>query len=118
MLGYGARVYYPPEDNPNEGGGPIRRSPLVTTHSGDGMQPHGYPQMVLRTPHNVVYDTEPGGAFLPELWSMKFLPDGRVVPAGALGAAGGGGETLAALTAIALGGAAGVALGLLLRRTA
>ena len=78
MLGYGARTYYPIETNPNEGGGPIRRSPLVTTAANAG-------NMVYRTPHAVVPDVEPGGAFEPQLWADKFLPDGRVVKASALG---------------------------------
>jgi hypothetical protein len=51
------------------------------------MRPYGWPSMVLRTPHQVVCDAEPGGAREPFLEYMKFLPDGRVVPAAALGGA-------------------------------
>lgn len=84
MLGYGARVPYPIETNPNEGGGPIRRSPLVT----EIMPWPKAGNMVYRTPHAVVPDVEPGGAFLPRLWKDKFLPDGRLVPMTALGGFG------------------------------
>src|SRR6185295_5500940 len=80
-----ATVRVPEDNNPDHGGGPIRRSPLLTVRSGDGMPPNGWPQMVLRTPHQVVPDTEPGGAVWPGLQYMKFLPDGRLVPANALG---------------------------------
>ena len=82
---FGYSVREPADTSPDDGGGPIRRSPLVTTRSGDGMPPNGWPQMVLRTPHQVVYDAEPGGAAYPGLQYMKFLPDGRLVRAGALG---------------------------------
>jgi hypothetical protein len=84
-LGYGARVRVPLETNPNAGGGPIRRSPLLVTRSNEGMPPYGYPSMVMRTPHAVVPDMEPGGAYEPQLWRSKFLPDGRIVRAGAMG---------------------------------
>lgn len=82
MLGYGARVFQEITNNPNAGGGPIRRSPLLafrTRNDGD---------MVWRTPHAVVPDAEPGGAAEPQLWTEKFLPDGRLVPQDALGAIG------------------------------
>lgn len=79
-------VPYPPETNPNEGGGPIRRVVGVATRTGDGMPPHGWPQMVTRTPTPPVLDREPGGSTWPGIEHMKFLPDGRLVPASALGA--------------------------------
>jgi hypothetical protein len=82
-----ATVRVPEDNNPDHGGGPTRRSPLVVMPSGDGMPPNGWPQMVLRTPHQVVYDAEPGGAAWPGLQYMKYLPDGRLVPANALGGA-------------------------------
>ncbi len=86
MLGYGSGMVREPADtDPNSGGGPIRRSPLLTTRAGDGMPPNGWPQMVLRTPHNVVYEPEPGGAAWPGIVYKKFLPDGRLVDGGALG---------------------------------
>lgn len=85
-FGYGgAMVYEPPELSPDQSGGPIRRTGGITTRSGEGMRPHGWPTMVRRTPHAVVYDAEPGGATYPGLQYQKFLPDGRLVPAGALG---------------------------------
>jgi hypothetical protein len=85
MVFNNAGVFYPEETDPDVGGGPIRRSPLVTARSGDGTPPHGWPQMVQRTPHQAVYEPEPGGADYAWLARMKFLPDGRLVPAGALG---------------------------------
>lgn len=85
MLGYGAFVPVGPDFDPNHGGGPIRRSGGVAVRSGVGMRPYGVPQMVYRTPHAVVPDAEPGGARWPGISKMKFLPDGRLVPAGALG---------------------------------
>jgi hypothetical protein len=84
-LGSGdALVYVPEETNPNEGGGPIRRSGLVTTRAGEGMPPYGPPPMIWRTPHQVVPDGEPGSDEHPAR-GMKFLPDGRLVPVDALG---------------------------------
>ncbi len=82
-----ATVYVPEDNDPNHGGGPIRRSVGITMPSGDGMPPNGWPQMVLRTPHAVVQDAESGGARWPGLQYQKFLPDGRLVPANALGGA-------------------------------
>jgi hypothetical protein len=87
MIFGNATVRSPINNDPDTGGGPIRRSPLVVARSGDGMPPHGWPQMVLRTPHGVVPDEESGGAAYPWEEKMKFLPDGRMVPAGALGGA-------------------------------
>lgn len=81
-----ATVYYPIDNDPDHGGGPIRRAGGIVERSGDGMPPHGWPQMVSRTPHAVVPDAEPGGAGYEWLTRMKFLPDGRLVPASALGA--------------------------------
>lgn len=86
-MSFGQLVREPPDTSPDQSGGPIRRTVGVTTRSGEGMPPHGWPSLVLRTPHQVVRDAEPGGARLPYLEYMKFLPDGRVVPAGALGGA-------------------------------
>jgi len=77
-LGEGAQVYYPIENNPNAGGGPIRRTPLVAERI------HAV-TMVRRTPHQFAWDAEPGGAYEPQLWRDKFLPDGRIVRASALG---------------------------------
>jgi hypothetical protein len=88
-FGYGTSMVREPEDtDPDSGGGPIRRTVGLTTRSGEGMPPRGWPSMVLRTPHNVVYEPEPGGAAVPGLVYMKFLPDGRLVPSGALGLSG------------------------------
>jgi hypothetical protein len=88
-FGYGgAMVREPPDTNPDSGGGPIRRTVGLTTRSGEGMPPNGWPTMVLRTPHNVVYEPEPGGAAYPGITYMKFLPDGRLVPQNALGLSG------------------------------
>lgn len=74
-----ATVFYPPETNPNVGGGPIRRASGALVRSGEGMPPYGTPDQVLRTPHAVVYDVEAGGAVYPGLDKMMFLPDGRLV---------------------------------------
>jgi hypothetical protein len=87
-MSFGAMVREPPELLPSESGGPIRRTGGFAVRSGEGMRPHGWPTMVRRSPHAVVYDAEPGGATYPGLQYMKFLPDGRLVPADALGLAG------------------------------
>lgn len=82
IFGEGAQVRYDIPlnyNNPNEGGGPIRRTPLLAVRIDAG-------NTIYRTPHQVVRDAEPGGAYEPQLWQDKFLPDGRIVPAGALGA--------------------------------
>lgn len=42
--------------------------------------------MVYRAPQRVVPDAEPGAEWPEDLTAMKFLPDGRLVPAAALGA--------------------------------
>jgi hypothetical protein len=79
-LGEGAGIRYPvPEDydNPNEGGGPIRRTPLTAARANAG-------NIIYRSPHAIVPDMEPGGAFEPQLWSQKMLPDGRIVPDNAM----------------------------------
>lgn len=75
-LGAGyALVPVAPEDNPNAGGGPIRRAPgsnVVYAHAGN---------TVYRTPHNVVREAEPGASWPTDLsTTMMFLPDGRLVP--------------------------------------
>jgi hypothetical protein len=77
-FGDGAQVFEPFETSPDSGGGPIRRTPLLAVRANAG-------NMVYRTPHAVVPDAEPGGAYEPQLWADKFLPDGRVVPQSALG---------------------------------
>ena len=76
-FGYGARVYYPIETNPNEGGGPIRRTPLVAVRADAG-------RFVQRSPHKMLPD--PGRIDEPQLLTEKFLPDGRLVPDHAMGA--------------------------------
>lgn len=75
-LGSGhALVYVAPNDNPNQGGGPIRRAPgsnVVYAHAGN---------YVSRTPHLVVREAEPGANWPDSLAeTMMFLPDGRLVP--------------------------------------
>lgn len=69
--------YRSPEDyrNPNEGGGPIRRTPLVATRAHAG-------NMIYPSPHAIVPDAEPGGGRDSWLWDKKMLPDGRIVPRG------------------------------------
>ncbi len=78
-------VYEPPDNNPNSGGGPIRcaSGALVPANAGN---------TVYRSPHAVVPDAEPGGARISALDTMKFLPDGRLVPQDALGAFGSSGS--------------------------
>ena len=70
----------------NNIGDEIRRSPLVALPT--DYRAGARPSLSLRTPHQHVYEPEPGGAAWPGITSQKFLPDGRLVPAGALGAAG------------------------------
>ena len=77
-FGYGARVFQPIERNPNEGGGPIRRSPLVAAPANAGT-------FVQRSPHKMIPD--PGRQDEPQLLTEKFLPDGRLVADHAFGAA-------------------------------
>jgi hypothetical protein len=82
----GARVPQEPETNPNESGGPIRRGAGVLVPIDPVYNP---PTMVYQTPHAVVPDAESGALYDEELfhlWTDKFLPDGRLVPAN-LGAA-------------------------------
>lgn len=81
-----ATVYQQLDENPNHSGGPIRRASGALVPAGQGPYTRAG-TMVIRSPNNVVPDAEPGGAFYPELWSMKFLPDGRLVPQDALGGA-------------------------------
>jgi hypothetical protein len=73
-----ATVYQPPDDNPDHGGGPIRRSPHVTVRNDEMVS------WVLRTPHGVVREHSPGGVSR-YVRDKKFLPDGRLVPRSALG---------------------------------
>lgn len=79
-FGYGARVFQPIERNPNEGGGPIRRSPLLVAPANAGT-------FVQRSPHKMIPD--PGRQDEPQLLTEKFLPDGRLVADHAFGAAEG-----------------------------
>lgn len=76
MISFGnARVSYPPDWNPNEGGGPVRRAPgsnVVVAHAGN---------TVYRTPNTRVIEAEPGARSPVDLENMMFLPDGRLVPA-------------------------------------
>lgn len=83
---YDNRGWY---DQPDNGGGPIRRSPLVTMPSGEGIRSQSS-TIVNRTPTTASPWTEPGGARVPGIDHMKFLPDGRLVRAGALGGSLGG----------------------------
>ncbi len=76
-FGYGARVFQPIETDPNRGGGPIRRTPLVAVRAHAG-------RFVQRSPHKMIPD--PGRIDEPQLLTEKFLPDGRLVPDHALGA--------------------------------
>lgn len=73
-LGTGYAMVRVPEDNdPNHGGGPIRKA------SGVAFSARAW-DVVRRTPHAVVYENEPGAAWTPPLATTKmFLPDGRLV---------------------------------------
>ena len=80
----GASVFVQPRDPwPDHGGGPVRRGGPQTIRL---VEPPQAGNTVYRTPHQVVKEGEPG-AVVPGLTKMKFLPDGRLVPRGALGAA-------------------------------
>jgi len=76
-LGYGARVWQQIETNPNAGGGPIRRTPLIATPANAG-------NFIQRSPHKMIPD--PGHIDEPQLLTQKFLPDGRLVADHAFGA--------------------------------
>jgi hypothetical protein len=74
-LGAGyALVPVAPDDNPDHGGGPIRKSPnnALPAHAGN---------YVYRTPHLVVREAEAGANWPYDLTQQMFLPDGRLVPA-------------------------------------
>jgi hypothetical protein len=73
-LGTGyAMVRVPEDDNPNHGGGPIRKA------SGVAFPAHAW-DVVRRTPHAVVYENEPGAAWTPPLATTKmFSADGQLV---------------------------------------
>ena len=74
-LGYGARVYQEPENDPAAESGPVRRA------SGALVRITDPPRMVYRSPHAVVPDAESGATYAAEnLWQDMFLPDGRLVP--------------------------------------
>ena len=78
-FGYGAQVRVPPDDNLESGGGPLQRSSFR-------LFPANEVVMVSRTPDPVALDPESGWARDPYFDEpKKFLPDGRLVPAGALG---------------------------------
>jgi len=74
-LGSGyALVPVGPDDNPNHGGGPIRKS------SGIALPAHAG-TFVQRSPLNVVREAEAGSTWPVDLAAeMMFLPDGRLVP--------------------------------------
>jgi len=73
-LGYGARVYQEPENDPSAESGPVRRA------SGALVRITDPPRMVYRSPHAVVPDAESGAVYNnPPVWQDKFLPDGRLV---------------------------------------
>jgi hypothetical protein len=79
-FGYGAQVRVSPDNNPDSGGGPLRRSPFRLVPADETV-------MVSRTPFPGAPDPESGWARDPYFDEpRKFLPDGRLVPAGALGA--------------------------------
>ena len=68
-------VPVPPDWNPNEGGGPVRKAPgsnVEAAHAGN---------TVYRTPNTRVIEAEPGARWPGDLSKMMFLPDGRLVPA-------------------------------------
>jgi len=105
-----ALVHVGPDDNPDHGGGPIRRAPgsnVVRAHAGD---------IVHRAPYNVVNEAEAGSVY-PGLEHMMFLPDGRLVPANASvtdmfsGAEGGGAASTIRTLVPAVAMFSGAALG-------
>lgn len=104
-----AGVYYNHIATADEGGGPIRRSPLVAMRY--PMSLINPPQMVQRTPMGQP-EIHPGDAVKTELWQKKFLPDGRLVDINALGGAFGAGETLSLGRPIAAVVGAGLIAGL------
>ena len=79
-----AGVYYNHIPTADEGGGPIRRSPLVAMRY--PMSLVNAPQMVQRTDVGVP-EIHSGDTVKSELWQKKFLPDGRLVDINALGGA-------------------------------
>lgn len=71
-LGHGARVFLPLTDDPDKGGGPVRRSPFA-------LVPAHYSQQVRKSPHAVVFS--PASGYDPPDYSrLAFLPDGRLQP--------------------------------------
>lgn len=70
-LGAGyALVPVPPDDNPNSGGGPIRKgagSNVIAAQAGN---------FVYRTPHTVVREAEPGAAWEGDLTALQFDQNG------------------------------------------
>jgi hypothetical protein len=114
-LGTGyAMVRVSEDNNPNHGGGPIRKA------SGVAFPARAW-DVVRRTPHAVVYENEPGAAWTPPLATTKmFLPDGRLVNQSAEASTMMGGAFGAAapwplsLTGTLLGLAIGVTYGVVL----
>lgn len=87
MISLGQMVPFPPENRASEGGGPIRRNSPPLVNSGWQMPSRGgSPTMVHRTPKGAVPEHHPGYAWPQDLTKYKFLPDGRLRPADALGA--------------------------------
>jgi hypothetical protein len=75
-LGAGyALVHVAPNNNPNQGGGPIRRAPgsnVVYAHAGSRVE---------RSPLLVVREAEPGASWPEDLAAtMMISPDGHLVP--------------------------------------
>lgn len=98
-LGSGyALVPVPPDDNPDHGGGPIRKSPnnALPAHAGN---------LIHRSPLLVVREAEAGANWPGDLSKMMFLPDGRIVPAKpyAYSMFAGAGETVQVIRAPSMG---------------
>lgn len=76
MFGNVGIKYPAPEDywNPNAGGGPISRTPLVAARANAG-------NVVYRSPNTIVLDAEPGASDWSYLRNKIMLPDGRLVDA-------------------------------------
>lgn len=72
QLGYQARVAVPIEDQPDRGGGPIRRGNAQTI-------PSYWANEVYRSGNDWIPDAQPGADYWDAWWqNKKFLPDGRV----------------------------------------
>lgn len=68
----GALVRVPPDNNPNSGGGPIRKG------AGSNVAPARAGNFVFRTPHTVVREAEPGAAWEGDLSAFQFDQNGRL----------------------------------------